>query len=69
MINLIGQKHVGLLLLIVCSACGNPNTTVMNEQVREEMRMREPKQVMPDQLVAATYQQGRELTKELLTGQ
>ena len=55
-----------LLLLVLTSACGNPNTTVMNEQVREEMRMREPKQVTPDQLVAATYQQGRVLTQKLL---
>ena len=55
-----------VLPLLIFSACGNPNTTVMNEQVREEMRMREPKQVTPDQLVTATYQQGRTLTQELL---
>lgn len=65
MINLRLRKRTVLLLLIL-SACGNPNTTVMSEQVREEMRMREPKQVTPDQLVAATYQQGRALTQKLL---
>ena len=57
---------VGLSLLLL-SACGERNTSVIDEQVLEEMDRMEPKRVMPEQLVKATYQQGARITEQLLS--
>lgn len=54
---------VGLALV---TACGNSNTSVVDRQVLEEIEQREPKRVLPNQLVRSAYQMGRTLSDELL---
>ena len=51
------------LLLI---ACGDRNTSVIDQRVLNEMEQREPKRVMPNQLVEEAYRQGRTLANRLL---
>ncbi len=55
------------LLCLLLSACGERNTSVIDQQVLEEMDRMEPKRVMPEQLVKATYRQGARLTEQLLS--
>ena len=60
------MKRYFVILLVVTSACGNADTSVIDRQVLEEMDRMEPRRVTPDQLVRTAYQQGRRLTDTLL---
>lgn len=55
-----------VILWLVLSACGDRNTSVINQQVLEEMEQRELKRVLPNQLVEAAYRQGKGLADQLL---
>ena len=60
------MKRRILLLCLVLTACGDRNTSVIDRQVLDEMEQREPKRVMPNQLVEEAYRQGRTLANYLL---
>ena len=61
------MKPVVLFLGLILAACGDRNTSVIDRQVLNEMEQREPKRVMPNQLVEEAYRQGAELANRLLT--
>lgn len=61
------MKRRILFVCLALTACGDRNTSVIDRQVLNEMEQREPKRVMPNQLVAEAYRQGRALTNRLLT--
>ncbi len=54
------------MVCLMLSACGDRNTSVIDRQVLNEMEQREPKRVMPNQLVEEAYRQGRTLANHLL---
>lgn len=58
-----------LLLGLVLIACGDRNSSVIDRQVLNEMEQREPKRVMPNQLMNEAYRRGRALTKKLMADQ
>ena len=60
------MKQGILWLCLLLSACGDRNTSVIDRQVLDEMEQKEPKRVLPNQLMAAAYRQGETLTNELL---
>lgn len=59
------QRRI-LLLCLMLTACGDRNTSVIDRRVLNEMEQREPKRVMPNQLVAEAERQGRALANRLL---
>lgn len=60
------MKRGVILLCLALAACGDRNTSVIDREVLNEMEEREPKRVMPDQLVAEAYRQGRTMAERLL---
>ena len=54
-------------MCLVLTACGERNTSVIDQQVLNEMEQREPKRVMPNQVVEEAYRQGRTRANRLLT--
>ncbi|MGB3851840.1 MAG: hypothetical protein WA958_17865 [Tunicatimonas sp.] len=60
------MKQAVFLLCLTLAACGDPNTSVIDRKVLNEMEQREPKRVLPDQLVAEAYRQGRTTAERLL---
>ena len=60
------MKRGFLFVCLVLTACGDRNTSVIDQQVLNEMEQREPKRVMPNQLMEETYRQGRTLANHLL---
>ena len=60
------KTYLFALVLVVASACGNADTSVIDRQVLEEMDRMEPRRVTRDQLVRTAYQQGRNLSDTLL---
>ena len=63
------MKRVILLFVVALTGCGDRNSSVIDRQVLNEMERREPKRVMPEQLVNEAYRRGKALTKELMTGE
>ena len=61
------MKQFVVVLCLLLSACGDRNTSVIDRQVLEEMEQREPKRVLPDQLMNAAYRQGEVLANKLLS--
>lgn len=61
------RQYVVILILMIVSACGNPDTSVIDRQVLEEMDQMEPRRITRDQLVRTAYRQGRDLSDALLT--
>lgn len=61
------MKRILTVLCLLLSACGDRNQSVIDRQVLNEMEQREPKRVLPDQLVKAAYRQGETLTDELFS--
>ena len=61
------RQYLIILLYFLLSACGERNTSVIDQQVLDEMDRMEPKRVMPEQLVNATYRRGARLTRQLLS--
>lgn len=53
----------GLFFMLV--ACGGGNQQVETSAVREEMAQREPKRVMPDEIVEAAYLKGEPLAQKM----
>ena len=62
-------KPTVLLLCLTFAACGDRNSSVIDRQVLSEMEQREPKRVMPNQLVNEAYRRGRTLADQLLSEQ
>ena len=60
------MKQPILLLCLLLSACGDRNSSVIDRQVLEEIERREPKHVLPNQLVDEAYRQGKDLASRLL---
>ncbi|MGB3777590.1 MAG: hypothetical protein WA960_04480 [Tunicatimonas sp.] len=60
------MKRRILFVCLVLTACGDRNTSVIDQRVLNEMEQREPKRVMPNQLVEEAYRQGRTLANRLL---
>ena len=63
------MRSTVLLLLVLClalAACGDRNSSVIDRRVLNEMEQREPKRVMPNQLVNEAYRRGRRLAKQLI---
>ncbi len=61
------MKREILYVCLALTACGDRNTSVIDQRVLNEMEQREPKRVMPNQLVEEAYRQGRTLANRLLT--
>jgi hypothetical protein len=60
------MKQATLFVCLVLTACGDRNTSVIDQRVLNEMEQREPKRVMPNQLVEEAYRQGEALANRLL---
>lgn len=61
------MKRIIFLVCLALTSCGDRNTSVIDQQVLNEMEQREPKRVMPNQLVEEAERQGRTLANRLLT--
>ena len=59
------MKRGMLVLCILLAGCGNRNTSVIDQQVLEEIAQREPRHVLPNQIVNEAYQQGEDLASQL----
>ena len=60
------KRGILFICLLILSACGDRNSSVINRQVLEEIEQREPKHVLPSQIVNEAYRQGESLAHRLL---
>ena len=60
------MKRSIVVLCLVLSACGDRNTSVIDQQVLEEIQQRELRHVLPNQIVNEAYRRGEGLARQLL---